>query len=208
MEPILYYHVILFGFNRLPDTALGWMCLDMNFCLLRLIGIEWNDMQWFGKEIICKVLAWDLLGESEENTSAWHLGYLTFHWDLSFVHTQNTNMESVVVVRSAWSYSCIRPPVICVCMCVFVCCFCVPVFVCFLDILHCSKRCLCTSLFQMSSYIYLSTHLFLWQQCNIYILFFPLVSVSFFQHCVKLVFDIPPITKMWGAFCIILAVFM
>ena len=37
--------VIMFGSNRLPDTAVGWICLDMNFCLLRLSGIEWDDMQ-------------------------------------------------------------------------------------------------------------------------------------------------------------------
>jgi hypothetical protein len=106
--------VIMFVSNRLPDTAVGRICLDMNFFVLSWGCVVLNGM-------ICSNLEWNLLGVSEENTSTWHLGYLTLDWDLSLVHTQNTNTASSVDVRSAWCYGCIRLPVICV----FVCCVCV-----------------------------------------------------------------------------------
>jgi hypothetical protein len=108
--------VIMFGSNRLPNTAVGWVCLDVNCSLLRLRGMEWEDMHWFGMEMICKVLARNLFGESEENTSTWHLGYQTF--GLRFEPCAYTEHKHGI---QCWGYVYMKlqlhsPTVICVCV--------------------------------------------------------------------------------------------
>ena len=128
--------VIMFGSNRLPNTTVGWVCLDMNCSLLRLSGKEWEDVLWFGMEMKCKVLAWNLLGESEENTSTWHLGYLTF--GLRFESSTCTEHKHGI---QCWGYVCMKLQLhllshLCVCVCVFCVVFVICVCVLFCEFLR------------------------------------------------------------------------
>ena len=96
----------------------------MNFSLLRLHGTGWMDMQWIGRKmickdsVVCKVLMWNLLGESEENTNiAFRLSDLwTVIWALFMHSTQTWHLLLRFSLHKAMSaFACQSS--LCVCLC-------------------------------------------------------------------------------------------
>jgi len=160
----------------------------MNFCLLRLSGIEWEDIQWFGMEIICKVLAWNLLGDYEENASTWHLGYLIFRqiWALCIHRPQTWHLVLRFGLHEATvaftHQSSVYVSVVCV-LCL-----------CFWDITKCSKL---SMYWNVSNVITLMSVNTTSPDSNV-IYIFSLVPLRFFQYCVKLFFIIPWSRKRGG----------
>jgi hypothetical protein len=169
----------------------------MNFCLLKLHGTEWEDMHWIGMEmickesVVCKVLIQNLLGESEENTSTLHLGYLTF--GLGVEPCSYMTLKHGICCRGLVCMKLhLHSPTshLCESVSVFlsVCLSCDCVFIRYSELQQTLSVYL---VFHMSSCVCLSTHLILWQRCNIFFV----MSLRFFPYCAKLVFGIPWLQK-------------